>query len=102
MGSLKMIDRAVTPVEHPLWIANDQRVRAEAPGMFYQLVNRGDYVVAGSKVGYTTDYLGRPTGDVLAPMTGIVTFVRGVPSVWKGATLVNVGAAFTEPPAFKP
>ena len=102
MGSLKMIDRDVKPVEHPLWIANDQRVRAEAPGMFYQLVNRGDYVVAGSKVGYTTDYLGRPTGDVLAPLTGVVTFVRGVPSVWKGATLVNVGAVFLDPPAYKP
>ena len=102
MGALKMIDRAVKPVEHPVWIANDARLRAEAPGMFFQTVDRGDYVIAGAKVGYTTDYLGRPTGDVLAPTTGIVTFIRGVPSVWKGATLVNVGAVFVEPPPYKP
>jgi len=102
MGALKMIDRAAPPVEHPVWIANDVRVRAEAPAMFFQTVGHGDYVIAGSKVGYTTDYLGRPTGDVLAPTTGIVTFIRGVPSVWKGAALVVVGQVFTEPPPYKP
>lgn len=101
MGALAMIDRAVRPVEHPVWIGNDVRVRAEKPGMFYQLVARGEYVMAGSKVGYLTDYVGRPTGDVLAPITGIVTFVRGVPSVWTGATLVNVGVPYADPPAYQ-
>jgi predicted deacylase len=101
MGSLKMIDRAVHPVSHPVWIGNDQRVRAENPGMFYQTVGHGDYVIAGQRVGWLTDYLGRPKGDVVAPMTGIVTFVRGVPSVWKGATLVNVGAAYADPPPYQ-
>jgi predicted deacylase len=101
MGSMKMIDRAAPPVSHPVWIGNDQRVRADAPGMFYQTVGHGDYVIAGQRVGYLTDYLGRPKGDVVAPMTGIVTFVRGVPSVWKGATLVNVGAAYADPPPYQ-
>ena len=101
MGSLGMFDRAAPPVEHPVWIGNDVRVRAEAPGMFYQLVARGEFVMAGSKVGYLTDYVGRPMGDVLAPLTGIVTFVRGVPSVWKGATLVNVGVPYADPPAYQ-
>ena len=101
MGSLKMIDRAPKPAEHPVWIGNDARVRADAPGMFYQTVGRGDYVMVGSRVGYTTDYLGRPTGDVLAPTTGIVTFIRGVPSMWKGATLVNVGAPYADPPPYQ-
>ena len=101
MGSLKMIDRAARPVQHPVWIGNDQRVAADAPAMFYQTVNHGDYVIAGSKVGYLTDYLGRPKGDVLSPITGIVTFIRGVPSVWKGAALVNVGVAYADPPPYK-
>ena len=101
MGSLKMIERAVTPVAHPVWIGHDQRVRADGPGMFFQTVSRGDYVMAGAKVGSTTDYLGRPTADVLAPVSGVVTFVRSVPSTWKGAALVNVGVVYAEPPAWE-
>jgi predicted deacylase len=101
MGALKMLDRPVAPVPHPVWIGNDVRVRADGPGMFFQTASHGDYVMAGGKVGFTTDYLGRPTGDVLAPVTGIVTFIRGVPSTWKGAALVNVGIAYAEPPAYK-
>jgi uncharacterized protein len=91
----------VTPVAHPVWIAHDVRVRAEAPGMFFQTMGHGEFVTAGAKVGYTTDYLGRPTGDVVAPVTGIVTFIRGVPSVWKGAALVNIGPTFEEPPPYQ-
>jgi hypothetical protein len=30
-----------------------------------------------------------------------VTFIRGVPSVWRGATLVNVGRVLKEPPPYK-
>lgn len=101
MGQLKMIDRAVKPVEHPVWVGNDARVRADGPGMFYQTVQRGNYVIAGAKVGYITDYLGRPKGDVRAPTTGIVTFIRAVPSIWKNATLVNVGAGFVDPPPYQ-
>jgi predicted deacylase len=101
MGALKMLDRAVTPVAHPVWIADDVRVRADGPGMFFPKVGRGDYVTAGARVGSTTDYLGRPTADVLAPISGVVTFVRSVPSTWKGAALDNVGVVSAEPPPYK-
>jgi len=101
MAFLKMIDREVTAVPHPVWIADDVRVAAEGPGMFFQTVGHGDYVMAGAKVGFTTDYLGRATGDVLSPVTGVVTFIRGVPSTWKGAALVNVGVAYAEPPPYR-
>jgi hypothetical protein len=43
-------------------------------------------------IGYTTDYVGRRTGEIKAPVTGLVTFIRPVPSMWQGATLVNVAA----------
>jgi predicted deacylase len=101
IGALQMIARDVTPVAHPVWIGNDVRVRADGPGMFFQTVEHGAYVMAGATVGYTTDYLGRSTGDVKAPLSGIVTFIRGVPSLWKGAAVVNVGMVFSEPPPYK-
>ena len=97
LGTLKMLDRAVTPIANPVWIVNDARVRADAPGIFTALVARGSFVTQGMKVGTLTDYLGRHTGDVKAPISGVVTFIRSVPSVWKNATLVNVGTPAAEP-----
>jgi hypothetical protein len=58
--------------------------------MFYATAARSAIVSEGQVVGYTTDYVGRKTGDIRAPIGGLVTFIRGVPSMWKGATLVNV------------
>ncbi len=100
MGSMKMIDRTAKPVAHPVWVSNDQRVAAAGPGMFYATALRGEYVIAGARIGYTTDYLGRATGDIVAPVTGVVTFIRGVPSTWKGAALVVVGEVSAEPPPY--
>ena len=36
------------------------------------------------KVGYVTDYLGRPILDARAPESGVVLFIRAVPSMTKG------------------
>jgi len=101
LGALRMLERPVKPIEKPTWVDAGSRVGADAPGMFFQTVNRGAYVAEGAKVGYLTDYLGRVTGDVRSPTAGIVTFIRGVPSVWKGATLVNVARVLVTPPAYK-
>jgi uncharacterized protein len=95
---LKVVDGPVRPPVRPVWLSGaGARVRADSGGMFFATVGRGTYVAQGSRVGYTTDYLGRPAGDVLAPAAGVVTFIRGVPSMWKGATLVNVAPVLAEP-----
>lgn len=101
MGVLRMIERQVRPVERPVWLDASTRLGADSAGMFYQTVGRGTYVAEGMKVGYTTDYLGRVTGDVRSPTAGVVTFIRGVPSAWKGATLVVIGKVLPEPPAWR-
>ncbi len=101
MGALRMIERQPRPVYRPVWLDAGVRVAADSAGMFFQTVSRGAYVAEGAKVGYTTDYLGRATGEIHAPTAGVVTFIRGVPSVWKGATLVNIGRVLGEPPPYK-
>jgi hypothetical protein len=53
------------------------------------------------KIGYTTDYLGRVTGEVRSPTAGVVTFIRGVPSTWKGATQVTIGRVLPEVPPYR-
>ena len=74
------------------------RVAADSAGMFYATVGRDALVKKGQVVGRTTDYWGRPTGEIRAPVDGVVTFIRGVPSMWPRATLVNVEKILTAVP----
>lgn len=102
LGALKMIERSATTVRQPVWLAGaGARVAADSGGMFFAQVPRDTRVTQGQVVGYTTDYLGRKTGDVKAPIAGLVTFIRGVPSMWPRATLVNIAPVLPAPPAYK-
>jgi hypothetical protein len=91
MGHLKMTTQAVTPVAKPVWIASVVTVASDQLGTFYPQVNRDAHVVKGSHIGVIKDYLGRQLTDVLAPETGIILFVRAVPSLKKGDTIANIG-----------
>jgi len=95
LGALKMLDRPVKPIAKPVFVTGGSRVQAERPGMFYATAKRDTVVREGEAIGYTTDYVGRRTGEVKAPVAGLVTFIRGVPSMWQGATLVNVSPILT-------
>ncbi len=101
MGALRMIDRPVRPVERPVWLDASTRLVADSAGMFFATAGRGTYVAEGMKVGYTTDYLGRVTGEVRSPAAGVVTFIRGGPSTWKGATLATIGRVLPEVPPYQ-
>jgi predicted deacylase len=103
LGSLKMIARPVVPLAKMkiMWITNGSRVQTDRAGMFFPSVARDVVVREGAIVGYTTDYLGRKIADVRAPAAGLVTFIRGVPSMWPSATLVNVSPILPSPPPYK-
>jgi predicted deacylase len=99
LGELKMLPRKPAHVQHPTWLAGaGARVAADSAGVFFPSVARDTRVTKGQVVGHTTDFVGRPTGDVRAPIDGLVTFIRGVPSMWPRATLVNVAPVLKEPP----
>ncbi len=104
LAALKMIDRVVPPAPKINWVGHDQRVRADSGGMFYAMAARGSRVVKGAKVGTITDYVGRKQVDVLAPQSGVVSFIRGVPSLAKGSTIVTIVEVFdgAPPPWAKP
>jgi len=98
LGELRMIDRKVPPMTRVTWLAGaGQRVAADSGGVFLASVARDTRVTKGQVVGHTTDYLGRPTGEVRAPIDGLVTFIRGVPSMWPRATLVNIAPILPSP-----
>jgi predicted deacylase len=100
LGALKMIDRHVRPIKTPVWLFGGARVAADSGGMFFASVRRDTRVKKDAIVGYTTDYLGKKTGDIRAPTDGVVTFIRGVPSMWPKATLVNIARVVPTPPAW--
>ena len=91
MRHLKMLDGKPAPVQSPVWVEKIANVASEATGIFTPLVTRGSYVQQGMKIGYVTDYLGRPLMDARAPESGIILFIRAVPSMTKGETIANVG-----------
>ncbi|OFW05790.1 MAG: hypothetical protein A3H96_15270 [Acidobacteria bacterium RIFCSPLOWO2_02_FULL_67_36] len=91
MRYLKMLSGAPAVVEAPVWIERVASIASDVNGIFTPLVQRGMYVQKGMKVGYITDYLGRPLKDARAGESGVVLFIRAVPSMTKGETIANIG-----------
>jgi hypothetical protein len=91
MAHLKMTPPAGTPVHAPVWIEKVVTIAAEQDGVFQPLVDRDARVVKGAKIGVVTDYLNRQLQEIVAPDTGIILFVRALPSLKKGDTIANVG-----------
>jgi hypothetical protein len=58
-------------------------------------------VAKSAVLGYTTDFLGWKTGDILSPVAGLVTLIHGVPSMWPGATLAEVYPVWSELPPWE-
>ena len=91
MRHLKMLPGGASPVANPVWIANPTVVAADREGVFYPLVVPEAYVAKGMRLGYITDYSGDTVADVTAPVAGVVIYIRAIPSLKKGDTLVDLG-----------
>jgi len=91
MRYLRMLPGAPALIENPVWIEKAIALPSEQTGLFYPLVKRGMYVQAGMKLGYVTDYVGRIIFEGRAPESGVVLFIRAVPSMTKGETVASIG-----------
>jgi predicted deacylase len=91
MRYLQILPGAATMIEHPVWIERVAGITSDQTGMFYPLVKRGTYVEKGMLVGYVTDYLGKTLLEAQAPESGVVLYLRAVPSMTKGETIANIG-----------
>ena len=102
LGELKMLERPVHRVSRPIWLDGAApRIAADSTGFFFAAVDRDARVKKGQSLGYLTDLLGNRTADVLAPIDGVVTFIRGVPSAWPRATLATVLPVLQSPRPWK-
>src|SRR5262245_5990806 len=91
MRHLKMLDGEPRSIQSPVWVERIAGVTSDVTGIFTPLVKRGTYVAQGMKIGYVTDYLGRPIFDARSPEAGVVLYIRAVPSMTKGETIANIG-----------
>jgi predicted deacylase len=91
MRYLKMLPGAPRMVQSPVWIERIAPVTSDVNGIFYPLAKRGSYAQQGMKIGYITDYLGKTIFEATAPESGIILYIRAVPSMTKGETIANVG-----------
>jgi predicted deacylase len=98
MAHLKMVPLTAGPAQQQtIWIEPVVGVVAEREGVFEPAVDRDAHVAKGARIGSITDYLHRPLQDVVAPEAGIVLFIRAVPSLKKGDTMVSIGVVTTPP-----
>jgi uncharacterized protein len=91
MAYLKMTMGAPVPNPNPVWVDRIVSVSSEHDGMFYPSVARNARVAKGARVGVIRDYWYKTIAEVTAPEAGIVMFVRALPSLKKGDTIVNIG-----------
>jgi predicted deacylase len=99
--SLGMLAQPARPAPSPItWLGGGERVRADSAGVWFASARRDQLVRKGAELGYITDFLGRKTTTVTSPIDGRITFIRGVPSLWRGATIVNVAEVYSKPPSY--
>jgi predicted deacylase len=91
MTHLKMLPGTAAPVAHPVWIETVVTVAAEQGGVFWPSVDRDAHIEKGATIGVVTDYLNHRVQEVVAPESGVILFVRAVPSLKKGDTMANIG-----------
>ena len=91
MRYLRMLPGAPAMIENPVWVERTVTVTSEQTGLFYPLVKRGTYVQAGMKIGEVTDHVGKVIFEARAPASGVVLFIRAVPSMTRGETIASLG-----------
>ena len=97
MRHLHMLPGTAPPVEHPVWIGNPAVVASDRDGFFHPLVTPEGYVRKGMKIGYATDAFGERIADFTAPLSGVVIYIRAVPSLKKGDNVAYIGEAVEDP-----
>ena len=97
MRHLKMLPGTPAPVENPVWIDHLADVASDQSGIFYPLVKRGAYIGAGMKIGYVTDYVGNLLFEPRAKESGVLLYVRAVPTINKGEPIASIGVVGVAP-----
>lgn len=91
MRHLAMLERPVEKVEHPLIVTSMGRVTSPVEGLFYPVVQRGQYVSRGKLLGCVADFFSQKQFEARTPESGIILYMLGTPPVNKGELLATIG-----------
>ena len=93
MKELEMVTGPSGPPNNPLLIAERARIYSKHQGIWHAdaLVNTGDYVTQGTKLGLITDYFGNHLQTIYAPASGVLLILFGTPPVNEGDNIVVIG-----------
>ena len=91
MRHLKMLPGPAPAVEHPIWITTATVIPADREGVFVPIARPEAYVQKGQVIARITDYFGDPVADVTSPVTGVIIYIRAIPSLKKGDTMADIG-----------
>lgn len=94
---LKMIPGAPELTDHPAWYAQTLVLQSPATGVWFPLVEPGQWVPAGKIVGYVSDYFGDRIADVTAPFAGVMLYVVKTPPTAQGEPVGMVGVPQPQP-----
>lgn len=90
MAHLHISQEAFAPPPDPVLIRERASIRSPADGSWNPLAQAGTKVREGQKLGYVTDWYGRPVFDAVAPFDGLLLLRLEAPPVKAGETLATV------------
>ena len=88
---LGMRDDGPAPTAAPVWINQNEVLRAGHTGLFYPAVAKAQTVTKGAVIGHITDFHGTKVEEVLAPFDGQILYVIGTPPITKGEPVAMIG-----------
>jgi len=93
MRHLGMRTDGPPPVATPVWIKQNEVLRATQTGLFSAAVKKGERVTKGAKIGTITDFLGNVIEEIRATFDGEVLYVIGTPPISKGEPVAMLGSS---------
>lgn len=96
MRTLGMLPGEPFVNEHAVYMYDPRSVYSNFDGILYTLVDRGQYVTAGTLIGYATDYWGKVLEEYRSPITGIILSVKVAPAINKAEKVFSVAEASDE------
>lgn len=90
LRTIGMLEGEVFKNEHPLYLYDENKLISNHNGIFYSLVEKGQYIVNGTLVGYSTDYWGNILEEFHSPISGIVEVIIKIPTINKGESVCVV------------
>ena len=90
MKTIGMLEGEPFEVESPSYLQDETYLESESDGIFYSLVDKGDFVEEASLLGYTNDFWGNRVQEFYAPFSGIVVETKCSPAINKGEDTITL------------